>query len=350
MKVLADPKIDEGTSKNTFSNYKFYAPKWADMRIHMDTDFASVLASVGEKTALEWSDRDIFFKSTPSIVSLNNGRRASLDTGTFVICQRYVNYYINGEGGYEQNGDIVTRNVIGIVEDGRLMREFELGYDRAADGVYVGLEDVRLWTNAEAGDNVVPRIYYSCNRGLGHSHMVVEIGEIDLAKGVTMNSRQIRTSDEPRAVEKNWVITNVNDGQPDIVEMIYGWNPVISGLTLGNQFVGKSVEHQLPNFFRYLRGSTNSLEIDGDLWFLCHGVSYEERRYYYHMVVVLEKGSMKVKKYSPFFTFTGEKVEYTLGMVCLDDAHLLVGYSIMDKRTEWMKVSLSQIRDTLISV
>jgi hypothetical protein len=54
-------------------------------------------------------------------------------------------------------------------------------------------------------------------------------------------------------------------------------------------------------------------------------------------MVVLDSKTMKLKKYTKLFTFEKSPVEYTLGMVLLDDT-LLIGYSIMDKETKYMGI------------
>jgi tetratricopeptide (TPR) repeat protein len=359
MKVLADPKVEGGISKNTMSNYKFYARKLADWDVCKDTEYMNSthsgrnllktvqsMRSIGESIAATWEDRDSFFKSTPSVVALSSSM--------FVVSQRYVNYYINDKGGYEQNGDIITRNVIGIVDDGVLVREFELKYDTTVDGVYRGLEDVRLWTQSNGDVSEVPSIYYSSNRGLGHSNMVVEVGKIDLLNKTTVESRHLKMNENQgrkRDIEKNWVIIDVEQSSSvaDKYNMVYDWNPVVTGSVAENTFNVMHKQESLPNFFRYLRGSTNSVEVGGELWFIAHAVSYEDRRYYYHIVVAMDKTTREIKKYTPFFTFQGEKVEYTLGMVLID-SRLLIGYSVMDKRTEWIVVPQHVISDMFISI
>ena len=354
MKVLGDPKIEDSLSKNTFSNYKFYAKRFAQSNTAGGgapgyPAFLASVSSVGTATSAKWEDGATFFKSTPSIVCLSSA--GANWSSTFVICQRYVNYYINDKGGYEQNGAITTRNVFGIIENGVLVKEFELAYDKSVDGAYVGLEDMRIWTNANAEDFSMPKIYYSSNRGLGHSNMVIEVGEIDLSAGSTVNSRQIRTdgSIQSRSVEKNWIIKDVITGTNAKTEfqMIYGWNPVVLGNVVENTFVPTMKQENLPRFFQYVRGSTNTIEVDGDLWAICHAVSYEDRRYYYHLFIVLDKETKRVKKYTPFFTFTGEKVEYTLGIALVKD-QIVIGYSIMDNRTEWITVAKNFVAEQFI--
>ena len=68
---------------------------------------------------------------------------------------------------------------------------------------------------------------------------------------------------------------------------------------------------------------------------MCHVVSYEDRRYYYHIAIVLDKDTYELKRYTPLFTLEGEKVEYTLGFVYLENSDsLLLGYSVYDKSTK----------------
>jgi hypothetical protein len=55
-------------------------------------------------------------------------------------------------------------------------------------------------------------------------------------------------------------------------------------------------------------------------------------------MVVLDSKTMKLKKYTKLFTFEKSPVEYTLGMVLIDET-LLIGYSIMDKETKYMGIN-----------
>jgi hypothetical protein len=96
---------------------------------------------------------------------------------------------------------------------------------------------------------------------------------------------------------------------------------------------------QTPHLFQYIRGSTNGIVVNDELWFLCHIVSYEERRYYYHIMVILNKHTLEVKRTSKMFTFEREKVEYCLGMDVVGDS-IRFGYSIMDRETKYTSVPI----------
>ena len=111
------------------------------------------------------------------------------------------------------------------------------------------------------------------------------------------------------------------------------------GNIVDNEFQTTS-EIPSPNFFRYLRGSTNGVIIGDEIWFLTHLVSYEDRRWYYHCMVVLDKNTYKLKKYSPLFTFEKKPVEYSLGFVHIkSNNRFLIGYSVLDKETKYITVS-----------
>jgi hypothetical protein len=91
----------------------------------------------------------------------------------------------------------------------------------------------------------------------------------------------------------------------------------------------------------------NLADGSNEVWFICHLVSYEDRRYYYHIFVVLDALTYQVKRYSRLFTFEGEKVEYTLGFVSLGE-DLLIGYSILDRETKHILVPREKIEGLFV--
>jgi hypothetical protein len=61
------------------------------------------------------------------------------------------------------------------------IQESVLNYDTSLDNIYVGLEDIRLYSRED-------KLYYNANRGLGHSNIQVEYGEIDISTSSTKNN------------------------------------------------------------------------------------------------------------------------------------------------------------------
>jgi len=62
------------------------------------------------------------------------------------------------------------------------------------------------------------------------------------------------------------------------------------------------------------------------------------------MMVVLDPVTYSVKRYTPLFTFTGKTVEYSLGFVEADE-DILIGYSVMDKETNFISVKKKWFAD-----
>jgi glycosyltransferase involved in cell wall biosynthesis len=332
MQVMAVPSIEGTLLKNTLSNYKFYAPKlmmWQDI------------------IRPPLSPNADFVNSTPSMCYLDNGRLTVVNT-------RFVNYRIGEKGEYINKEKIVTRNLICVYNNKTkvIEREFELEHNRELDGTYVGLEDVRL---IEHGNEV----YFTANRGLSGGTMFVEYGKINLESGKTESNILIKT-DGRTNIEKNWTLflpskrtdgpkdlkcSNRTDGPKDLsksaeLKIVYKWHPFTTYEIAQNSSLTSKDVHESPRFFEHLRGSTNGISVGSETWFICHAVSYDERRHYYHILVAIDAESGEVKRWTRFFTFDGQPVEYILGFVYDEmTSEFLLGYSTMDRTTEFKKVS-----------
>ena len=204
-----------------------------------------------------------------------------------------------------------------------------LKYNTEYDGYYEGLEDVRLISYKS-------KLLYNANRGVDNK-MCVEHGEIELYE---TTSECLLQKENQNQIEKNWVLFC---DASDNLKCVYKWHP----LTIGSIANGQLTDIQTintPLSFKDIRGSSNGVIIGGELWFLTHLVSYEDRRHYYHMMVVLDPVTYSVKRYTPLFTFTGKTVEYSLGFVEADE-DILIGYSVMDKETNFISVKKKWFTD-----
>ena len=115
------------------------------------------------------------------------------------------------------------------------------------------------------------------------------------------------------------------------MKCIYGWHPLIIGTITEDNRLVKTQTIPTVRFFKDVRCSTNGVTIGNEIWFICHLVSYEDRRHYYHLFVAIDKYNYKVNRYTSLFTFEGEKVEYTLGFIQQNEGKLIIGYSTMDR-------------------
>lgn len=328
MNVLNCNYVDRNIRSNVMSNYKFHAEAMTRMsgaRTDADFPLGKILLTIGTETNAVVANTE-FVNSTPSIVWMKNGEIA--------VNVRYVNYRITENGGYENRDHITTINVIAIINTLTMqkVKEFLLKYDTSYDGHYVGLEDVRLFYHKE-------RLYFNANRGISSGQMVIEHGTIDVETGATKSV--FLTMDGQRHIEKNWVLLETVSKE---MYAIYSWHPLILGKITDENVFQKIAEIATPSSFKDLRGSTHGCLIPEvqEIWFLCHAVSYEDRRYYYHMWLVLDAKDCTVKKYSPFFTFQREKVEYTLGLYYHMNT-FVIGYSVMDRETHYMEIDKTTV-------
>lgn len=330
MKVMSSPHVEDWIIKNVMSNYKFYTKAVTDTASAsaLSESNRALLAKIGSVVIPGVANPDDFVASTPTLAYDVDGK--------LVVIVRYVNYRVTDDGGYSQKAHITTHNVCARfdVTDPEnwapLGDEFLLKYSTEEDGYYEGLEDVRVCLGSDG------RLYYNANRGLLCGDMAVEHGVIDWEGQTTVDSRIIKIAGQGRT-EKNWVMV------PGTDKMIYGWSPLRVGTVDGSKF---ETTHTIatPPFFAHLRGSTNGVMIRGELWFLCHWVSYEDRRYYYHIFVVLDPTTYAVKRYTRFFTFEKAKVEYSLGFIYRESTDdLLIGYSVLDRETKYVVVSREQV-------
>jgi tetratricopeptide (TPR) repeat protein len=350
MKLCFQPVIEEWMITNILSNYKFYAYNLSKLENVKSAHIPSVV------------HRDLHFvSSTPSICYHNSH---------LVLNTRYVNYKIDDKGEYINCECIWTINRlysesaplkcedVDVKTNEELMKEsIVLLYNQTHDNsVYAGLEDVRLFSFND-------KLFYNANRGLGHRNMMIEHGEIDTVTGNT-NSVLVRYKDQ--SIEKNWVLFENNRGE---MKCIYKWNP----LTIGDivhestfktpngvepssdtyaDFIVSNTFTTNPMFDK-ARGSTNGVKVLDEIWFIIHYVSYETRRYYYHMMVAMDPATYRVKRATPIFTFTGEKVEYTLGFVfesAKSNDVIKIGYSVMDRTTEYIDIPRTWFESKFISL
>jgi len=309
MRVLTARNIEDSIMKNVISNYKFYCKPL-------------VLTNNSLSDELFVLDEG-FNMSTPSFCIHN---------GETVINRRHVNYYIDEKGGYVNQEQITTKNMVTIGS-----KTFELGYNTDSDGRYVGLEDVRLFEHNG-------KTHFTANRGTHDGKMRVEYGTIDYENQCT-NSSLLTKTDGCSNIEKNWVLYSGADGR---LRVVYDWRTTYE-IGYANMLMNKR-DMKSPKFFELLRGSTNGICVGKETWFIAHAVSYEDRRYYYHILVCLDTESGEVKRWSKFFTLEGEKVEYVLGFIQTSDEEFMIGYSKMDKECCIKNVSMADLEKLFYTI
>ena len=333
MSVLSHPNTPDYIGLSILSNYKFYDNVLCYTST-LPVANLDILNGIGS-TCLATND---LCPSTPSLCVDSNGK--------LIVVKRYVSYKIDDQGNYVNLPNIITKNVVAKVNiesaTWKITDEFVLDYDTSQDNLYVGLEDVRTLSYNDT-------LCFTANRGLSESQITIEHGVIDM-KQRRVHSRLVDWPEDTNKIQKNWVL--FLSKPENTLKLIHSWWPLRIGNALpkdgGAQF---QLTHSLPTptFFKWVRGSTNGLTIGNEIWFICHIVSYETRRYYYHLFVVLDKETYSVKKYSPLFTFEKQPVEYTLGFVYFTKTdQLLIGYSVMDRETKFIQIPKTPLDATML--
>jgi len=281
---------EEAMIKNTLSNMKFYKDKLQTKKL------------IDLSNQLEYKDVK-FTSSSSSIIPMNDGYKLNV---------RYVNYYIDANGGYLHcdkhvitvNKCLILDNRFDIISDKLIDVEF-------VDRRYIGIEDVKIFKDKFIGTG------FHANNRLGLSY-----GSYD-----DFTFKELKSGFNDKDCEKNWCLySNYCD-----IGVVYEWYP-LTLCKINNNILEKEKEKQMPKMFKHLRGSTNGFSYKDEIWFVTHMVSYESPRHYYHVIVVFNK-NMELLRYSAPFKFEGEPIEYCLGII-VEDENVLMTYSTWDRTTK----------------
>lgn len=348
MQVLSHPALTARLQRNILSNYKFYSPALTKLvappLLSSSPSFANFVEVVHPQ--IQRHNPDGFFPSTPTFILGKN------NVVTLIV--RFVNYnYTNGGPAITWQKHIESRNLwMELTFDDQSASwavtntPAFLDYDRSMDARFVGVEDVRLFA---CGDSGV--LQYTSNRVFPDGRRAVENGTLSNNSGATaavvsLASTGILTTD--RKCEKNWVWATDT-------HMVYEWFPLTLGIP--SPATGKlEITHTLntiPAWFQHVRGSSNGVRMststsNDEIWFLCHAVSFESRRFYYHLVVVLDATTFGFLRTTRLFTFERSNIEFALGFQYDAPSDCFwIGYSVMDRTTQFLAISRSRLEDLM---
>ena len=133
---------------------------------------------------------------------------------------------------------------------------------------------------------------------------------------------------KPSNCEKNWVYFDHNG----TTRVIYNWFPLtVCNFTSDHELV-IAYQQNTPKIFEYLRGSTCGFRYKNEIWFVCHSICMGVFRNYYDMIIVLDSETLQVVKSTPYFKYSENRIQYTLGLIVTDDT-VILSYSIGDNTT-----------------
>ena len=348
MNLLNNSYIPYNTINIILNNYKYYS-----LGIHKLSNSCINTDDINTNFNINMKHKYEFHQSTPTITIHNN---------KLYVIVRYINYYIDEQGNYKCKNDkgelihcndVTTRNICGIfnIDADRFIHEqtIEIPYNTKYDDTYAGIEDMRICIFND-------QIYFTGNRVItnnGNLIINVEYGSLNIENNQIQTQTTLLTIDNQNNVEKNWVLLNHNNEQ----KIVYNWFPItiysLKDVQISNNLNTSNIKFtekiNTPPIFKYVRGSTNGIKIDNEIWFITHLVSYAEKRNYYHMFVILDSNTLQIKKYSTIFTFANKPIEYCLGLEYIEQyKQFLISYSINDDNPQYMFISHDIITKLLL--
>lgn len=315
---ILNSSTDTNINNNVLFNLKFYDLKLIPLRtINLNNSII---------------DNNInFYSSSSCLIKKNN-------SNNYLINVRYVNYEINNDGSYKIEKNIISLNkFIELDSEFNKIQEFFIQNSFINNNIdeiniiknnfnnfkYVGIEDLKIF-------NFKNKTFFI---GTDYNY---QIGKIGISYGIydydiqnKLNITQLQQNFSNTSCEKNWVFTTLNDE----LYIIYKWSPLIICKIQENHIIS-IISKNMPPFFSIIRGSTcESIDLQtGEKWFICHFVSHETPRKYYHIFVVFDN-NLNLLKYSSPFKFENEPIEYCLSILIENDK-IFINYSTWDKTTK----------------
>jgi glycosyltransferase involved in cell wall biosynthesis len=256
---------------------------------------------------------------------------------------RFVNYSINPQTGsylmkengvVRENSTVRTQNAFYNPETHEIvkLRDDSVTLPRKPGAHIVGLEDVRVYTNASG------KLCCTATTWEYTDKIRIFQSEYDPVRGLYLKSR-ILNSPDARECEKNWLAVNGTD------DILYDWHPLRVG-TLHENDLKLHTYHATPYFFKHFRGSAVAFRPDqypGETWALVHTVEYTQPRKYFHLFVRLGE-HYKPNYISRPFVFKAKTIEYCIG--CMPDPAFTTFtciFSTMDDTPRSVEIPISSL-------
>ena len=306
---------------NVFDNYKFYHLKLVDLSGVGVIDFTETATkNVGGRD-------DNFVSSSPSLLKMGGG---------YLMNVRYVNYKIYPDGSYKfmhDDGKITTlQKTVILDKDFKALQTTWIDKVQNPNLRYQGVEDVKIFM-----DNG-KLVYLGTVEHPDTHNVTVGYGDYDN----DMLKPTACASPTGNGCEKNWVFCS----GPEKTQVVYSWSPLTFGRLDGDKYITERQDTDVPAFFKDVRGSSNGFTFGDEIWFLCHIVHYASPRHYYHIIIVLDKMTLKFKRHSILFKFNGRPIEYSLGLIVEDD-RIVMSYSQNDATASIITVPMAVVKETL---
>ena len=256
-----------------------------------------------------------------------------------ILNTRYVNYWYNNDGTMLINDKynvIKTINIMSILNNNLLPESFCDKEENLSiikqPSRFLGLEDIRLFEFKEDLYFIATSAEYS-----PYPYNSMIMGKYNVTDN--QYSNVIVLGSPQKKLEKNW-IPIIRKGE---LEFIYNWYPLqIGKLDENNNLI---IHISFPirnNLFKIVRGSTCFITDNNILLGIVHFSMNTAPRKYFHMLVALDKDTLKPLYYSNSFYFLNVGIEYCTGFT-IEGEHFIFWISQKDREPCMIKVPKSAI-------
>lgn len=292
------------------------------------------------------SDKITFYRSTPSIAKIENDN--------YIVNLRWISYSFDKEGYHiipkdnkwvSLNSSFILDKNFKVISD-----EIEIYYEKKENFGLLGHEDVKLFYSIDEDE---PTLLFSSSFSRSKDEPVsCSIGKfpyetiLNQSKNYSLESFVLKPnfydSSKILKIEKNWAFFVVqNQKQTKKLNFIYNWFPIRiceTELETKNVNIVKYI-YKVPEFFRDVRGSTHGLNLNDEIWFICHKTqktdsTNEEGKHklnYQHFFCVFDNNMERLLRHSELFKFEGANIEFCLSLLYDQKRNaFIISYSVYD--------------------
>jgi len=216
----------------------------------------------------------------------------------YVINHQDGSYMMKLNGKFSDSNPVSTKNLLFSPSGAVVMKDDTVGLPRKQNAHILGLEDVRVYTNAHG------KLCFTATTAEFSEKIRIVQGDYNLTTASYSNCKVLESPTQQEC-EKNWIAINGTNN------IIYKWHPYQIGTIEGNSLAIHTT-YETPWFFQHLRGSAIPIQVEDEIWALVHFVEYTTPRKYYHCFVTLEPMTYKPLSISLPFTFRSSTIEYCL--------------------------------------
>ena len=269
---------------------------------------------------------------------------AELQDGEIILNTRFVNYTLANNGSYifhHPDRTIITKNVYSRLNGDTLLPDLYCMVENPPEDEleshpcpFNGIEDVRIWSEGKGEDQVIRFMGTSVNfSNCGKNRMITGA----YASNPDMNLAECSVVDPPTDTycEKNWTPIPRDNGAP--TDFVYKWWPMTIGHLKttykcpgiqqdDSTYLHIHTTYELKSpIFKKLRGSTYFREYKADTRYLVGLLHLSEKdwpRFYYHVLVLLDRETLRPVRYTQPFSFTKRTtIEFCIGFLEREDSY-----------------------------